>query len=136
MNLVNVMNQVAERLRTITSLAGRTYAYPKESVMPPAAIVAFPETYTYDETYGRGMDRLTLPVLIVVGKASARAAHGRLGPYVAGAGPSSVKQVLESGTYTAFDVVRVVSVEFDTVTIASTDYLGALFDLDVTGRGA
>jgi hypothetical protein len=50
-------------------------------------------------------------------------------------GASSVKQVLESGTYTAFDELRVTSVEFDVVSIANTDYLAAMFDLDITGSG-
>jgi hypothetical protein len=56
--------------------------------------------------------------------------------YCAGSGASSIKAVLEAGTYTAFDTVRVARVEFDVLTIGGTDYLAALFDLDIIGDGA
>jgi hypothetical protein len=55
---------------------------------------------------------------------------------VDGSGASSVKAVLESGTYTAFEAVRVTGGEFDTVTIGGTDYLAVAFDLDIVGRGS
>lgn len=134
MNLADVMDEIAERLDTITGL--RCFAYPPGSISPPAAIVSYPEDYTYDATYGRGMDRLTLPVVVVVGKVSDRSARDQMGAYVDGSGASSVKQVLESGAYTAFDTVRVTGVEFDTVPIAATDYLAATFDLDIAGSGS
>lgn len=136
MNLATVMDQVAARLRTIATLAGRTSEYPPDSVNPPAAIVSYPDEYMYDETFGRGMDRLMLPVVVVVGKVSDRSARNQLGAYVDGSGGSSVKQILESGSYTAFQTLRVADVNFDTVTIAGTNYIAALFILDITGKGA
>lgn len=134
MNLADVMQQVADRLDLIDGL--RVSGFPAPKVVPPAAIVSYPDTYDYDATYGRGMDRVTLPVVVVVGKASDRTARDRLGAYVDGSGPKSVKQVLESGTYAAFHTLRVVSVEFDVVTVGGTDYVAALFDLDIAGSGA
>lgn len=134
MDLADVMDEVAARLGTIAGL--RVHAHPPGSVTPPAAVVSYPDTYTFDETYGRGMDRMTLPVVVVVGKASDRAARDQLGVYVDGSGAASVKQVLESGTYTAFHTVRVVGAEFDVVTIAAVDYLAATFDLDIAGSGS
>lgn len=134
MNLADVMDQVAAQLDTITDL--RCYAYPPDVVYPPAAIVSYPDAYTFDETYGRGMDRLSLPVVLVVGKVSDRAARDELGAYADGSGSQSVKAVVEAGTYTAFDSVRVESVDFDVVTIAATDYMAALFSLDIVGTGA
>lgn len=134
MNLADVMQAVSDRLDTIDGL--RCFAYPPGTVSPPAAVVSYPDTYTYDETYGRGMDRLKLPVVVVVGKVSDRSARNQLGAYVDGSGAASVKAVLESGTYTAFDSVRVESVEFDVVTIAGTDYMAGLFTLDIAGSGA
>lgn len=134
MDLADVMDEVASRLDTITGL--RCFAYPPGTVNPPAAVVSYPDTYTYDETYGRGSDRLSLPVVVVVGKVSDRSARDQIGAYVDGSGARSVKAVLESGTYTAFDELRVVSVEFDVVTIGGTDYMAALFTLDILGSGS
>jgi len=134
MNLAAVMDAVAARLQTVSGL--RVFAYPPGSLTPPGAVVSYPETYVFDETYGRGMDRLKLPVVVVVGKVSDRAARDQLGAFCDGSGASSVKAVLESGTYTAFHTVRVESIEFDVVTIAAVDYMAALFDLDIAGSGS
>ncbi|MGH3735836.1 MAG: hypothetical protein ACRDT6_09485 [Micromonosporaceae bacterium] len=134
MDLGDAMDAVAARLDTIAGL--RVFAYPPPAVTPPAAIVSYPDELNFDETYGRGMDRLTLPVVVVVGKASDRSSRNLIAAYADGSGASSVKAVVESGTYTAFDTVRVMRAEFDIVRIAGTDYLAALFDLDIAGQGA
>lgn len=134
MNLADVMDEVADQLGAIGGL--RAYPYPVSTISPPAAIVSYPETYTYDETYGRGMDRLTLPVVVLVSLASDRAARDQLGQYVDGAGAKSVKQAVESGTYEAFDTARVQSVVFDAVTISAVEYLAATFSIDIAGEGA
>jgi hypothetical protein len=97
MNLADVMDAVGDRLDTIAGL--RVFAYPPGSVTPPAAVVSYPEGIEFDATYGRGSDRMTLPVVVVVGKASDRAARDKLGAYCDGSGASSVKAVLESGEY-------------------------------------
>lgn len=134
MNLASVMDAVADQIDTITGL--RVHAFPADNVTPPAAIVSYPETYTYDSTYGRGMDRIALPVVVVVGRVPDRTTRDLIGAYVNGSGASSLKEVLESGTYTAFDSVRVQDVEFDYVDIGGTNYLAAVFTLDIAGQGA
>jgi len=134
MDLANVMQAVSDRLDTIAGL--RCFAYPPPTLTPPGAVVSYPDTLTFDETYGRGMDRLRLPVVIVVGKVSDRAARDELGLFCNGSGAKSVKAVLESGTYSAFQTVRVMDIEFDVVTIAGVDYMAALFNLDIAGAGA
>lgn len=133
MNLAAVMDQISARLDTIADL--RCFAYPPDTLQPPAAVVSYPEDYTFDETYGRGSDRLSLPVVVVVGKVSDRTTRDRLGAYVNGSGASSVKAVVESGTYTGFSSPRVTNVEFDVVEIAGTNYMAALFNLDIFGPG-
>lgn len=132
--LNNVIDQIGTQLDTIAGL--RVYDYPADRIVPPAVIVAYPESITFDETYGRGMDRLTLPILLMVGKVSDRASRDALSVYVDGAGAKSVKAVVESGVYTAFHTVRVMNAEFDIVTVAGVDYAAALFDLDIVGSGA
>lgn len=129
------MQQIADQIDTITGL--RVRGYPADSITPPSALVTYPETYTYDATYGRGMDRIEeLPVAVLVGKVADRSTRDRITQYVNGSGPASIKAVIESGTYTAFHTVRVTGVTFDVVTIAAVDYLGATFTLDITGAGA
>jgi len=133
MNLADAMDEIATQVDTIDGL--RVYGWPVGSVTPPAAIMTYPGEYTFDATYGRGMDRLTLLLAVVVGRATERTARDLLGAYVDGSGASSIKAVVEAGTYTAFHTVRVVGVDFGEVTIAGTSYVGATFELDIAGQG-
>lgn len=134
MNLADVMDDVADRLGTITGL--RVWAWPGGAVTSPAAVVTYPSEYRYDETYGRGMDRMTLQVVVLVANPTARPTRDALGAYVDGSGASSVKAVLEGGTYTAFHSLRVVSVDFDMYEVAATKYAAAIFDIDIAGSGS
>jgi hypothetical protein len=134
MDLDDVMDAVAARLDTISGL--RCFAYPPDDVQPPAAIVSYPDDVTFDATYGRGMDRMTVPVWLVVSQNTDRTSRTALAAYCAGSGASSVKQVLESGTYTAFDTLRVTGIEFEWVEIGGTRYVAARFELDIAGTGA
>lgn len=130
----DVANELTTRLRTISGL--RVFGYPPATVTPPAAIVSYPERIDFDQTYGRGMDRIpSWPILVVVGKATDRTARDRIYDYAAATGSLSIKAVLEGGTYTSFDDVHVVSCEFDVVGIAGIDYISALFTVDIAGRG-
>ncbi len=134
MDLALVMQQVSDRLDTIDGL--RCFAYPTGTLSPPGAIVSYPDKIVFDDTYGRGMDRMDLPVVLVVGKPAERTTRDRLAIYCKGSGASSVKAVLESGVYTAFDTLRVVDIDFDTVNISGVDHMAALFTLDIAGQGA
>ena len=142
MNLVDVMDDLAARLNTIEGL--RVYAFPPDNVQPPAAVVNYPEAITYDGTFGRGMDRMTLPVMVMVGRASDRASRDQIAPYVEGSGVKSIKAVLEYEPaevdpiepYTAFDTVRVQGAEFDMVSVGDVPFLAATFSLDIAGQGA
>lgn len=133
MNLVDVMDALSDRLKTI---AGLRVFYPGEAISPPAAVVLFPDRIDYDATYKRGMDRMSLPVSLAVGRVNDRSARKQLAAYCDGSGAKSVKAVLESGIYTAFDNVRVESVEFDYVTHEAAVLAEALFTLDIAGSGA
>jgi len=119
MNLGEVMDAISTRLDSINGL--RCFAYPVPTVTPPAAVVSYPDTVTFDETYARGMDRMSLPVVVVVGRPTDRSTRDLLAAYCNGSGASSIKAVVESGTYSAFDVVRVEGIDFDVVTIGGVD---------------
>lgn len=134
MILADVMEEIATRLETIDGL--RAFGYPPDTLTPPAAVVSYPETYTFDDAYARGADRATVPIVVVVGRVSDRASRDAISAYLDGAGTRSLKQVLETGTYTAFDSLRLMSAEFDVVSIGGTDYLAATIDVDIVGRGA
>ena len=134
MNVGNVMDAIGTQLDTISGL--RVYDFPSELITPPAVVLAYPEEITYDETYGRGMDRMTLPVLVLVGKVDVRASRDTLVPYTNGTGSKSIKAVVEAGTYTAFHTVRVTRCDFDVVRVGGVDYASAMFTLDITGSGS
>jgi hypothetical protein len=135
MNLGSVMQEIADQLDTIADL--RVYGYPPDSVNAPAAIVTYPGELQFDGSYGRGMDRIPdLTVVVLVGKVSERTARDRIGQYCNGSGAASFKAVIEAGTYSEFDTVRVASVSFDVVAIAAVEYLAATFILDIAGQGA
>jgi hypothetical protein len=132
----DIMDEVAARLRLATSLAGRTFAYPPASVKAPAAVVTYPGEYNYDATYGRGMDRMTLEVVVVVGRPNERQTRDRITRYVDGSGPESVKALVDGSDYASCDSVRVTRAGFDLTVIGGTEYLAAIFSIDVAGRGA
>lgn len=134
MDIKLVMNEIAARLATINGL--QVFSYPASPVSPPAALLSYPASIDFDETYGRGMDRIRdLPLLIIEGRPTLIDTRDRIAAYTAGSGVRSVKAVLESGTYTTFDEIRVASAEFDVVSIAAVDYLAAIFALDIAGQG-
>ena len=135
MNLDAVAGELAAALKTITGL--RVPAWGVETIQPPAAVIALPERINYDATYGRGSDRIPdLAVVVLVGKPDQRTARKTIAAYADGSGTKSVKAKLEAYTYTTCDSVTVVWAEFDTARYAGTDYLAAIFHLDITGKGA
>ena len=133
MNELAVMKEVAAKLDTIAGL--RAFAFPPDTVTPPAAVVGDAEECVFDETFGRGMDRLTLPVWLVIGKTSDRGSRIEVSPYTAGSGAKSMKAAIQTKPYTAFDTVRVTGWTAEVITLAAVDYLARKFTLDIAGRG-
>jgi hypothetical protein len=134
MDLDAVMDQIASRVDTIAGL--RAFAFVPDKITPPSAVVAFPERVRFDETYKRGYDRVSLPIFVLVGRLTDRSARELLIAYCAGSGAKSIKAVVESGTYTAFDDLRVEGIDFNTYQAAGTEFVGAKFMLDIAGEGA
>lgn len=126
------MDAIGVRLATIPGL--RVYDYASDGASPPAAIVGLPEVIEYDTVMGRGADRVVIPVLVLVGKVSERAARDRIAPYVSGAGAQSIKAAVESGNSDlagSAHTVRVTTARIDFITISAIEYLGASFDVEV-----
>jgi hypothetical protein len=136
MNLSEVAEELTARLDTIEGL--RCFSYPVGSAVPPFAVVLNPDpgNLVYDATFGRGMDRMTLPLVVIGGRATERQAHKDIRAYCDGSGARSIKAVLESGTYESFHTIRVATAGVDGVKYAGNDVLAALFDIDITGQGS
>lgn len=128
--------ELAARLRRIPGLA--VFAHPVDTVVPPAAIVVYPDRVDYDTTYARGVDKITMPVVVVVGKTSdGRAVMDALSGYWDGAGSRSVKAALEAGGPVpgVLDDVQVPSAEQAEATIGGVEMLAAVFTAEITGSG-
>lgn len=133
MNVATLMDELGAALETIPGL--RVFPYSVDRVTPPAAIVGWPEPLTYDGTYGRGMDSLTLPIYVLVGRVDARSARDVLAAYLDGSGSGSVKAAIDGGTYTACDSARVATANVEALTSGGVEYIGAVFDVEITGSG-
>jgi hypothetical protein len=131
--ITEVMDELATRLRTIPVL--RVHEWPVGSAIPPAAIVAYPEEYRYDETYANGMESMTIHVVVLIGKPTDRSTRTALSDYLTVGGVSSVKLALESGVTTVFDDIRVADAVTDVYELAATQYLAAIFTCEITGQG-
>lgn len=134
MNITSVMNDLANAIKGISQMRG--VAYPVSQVSPPCGIVMWPEDYNFDSTYNRGIDQLSIPIVVVAGGVNDRTSAIRMAAYVSGTGSQSVKQAVEDFEATYWDSCRVTRVEFGTITIAGTEHLGATFFVDVIGQGA
>lgn len=131
LDLNAVMDALGARLVGVTGL--RVYDYAADAANPPAAIVSLPETVEYDVVAGRASDRVVIPVTVLVGRVSDRAARDQLAQYVSGTGASSVKSAIEGidGLGGVAHTVRVTDATINIVTIQAVDYLGASFNVEV-----
>lgn len=134
LDIAAIMDGLAAQLNTITGLRG--WAWPPGMIAPPAAIVAFPETITFDTTYGRGSDTIKLQVVVLVGPPTLRQSRDALTQYLNGSGSASVKETLEAGVYDTVDSLRVASADTDVYEQGGDKYLAAIFDIDIIGSGA
>lgn len=119
-----------------SGIAGlRVYDWLVDNAQIPAAMIGFPETYEFDASFNRGVDRLQIPVHVLVGRITDRSSRDNMAAFVDGSGPASIKQRLEEGTYAAFNSIRVANVTFQTVTLAGVELLAATFNVDIWGSG-
>lgn len=133
MILKSVMQDIGRRLDTINPL--RTQSYESDEINPPAAFVNLPSNIDYQTTYGSGVNAIRLEITILVSKSDARIRLEQIAPYADSEGAKSVAEVLETGTYIAFDSIQVLSSRFDVITIAGVDYLACIFQVEVIGSG-
>jgi hypothetical protein len=134
MNVTAVMEELATACDTIEGL--RVVPFDQVALTPPAALLSLPSNIDYDQSYGRGMDRLTLNLHVLVSQiGGGRTNTKAVSVYADGTGPKSVKKVLERHAYTSCDTVQVRRAEFLRVSMNGNIYLGVVFTLDITGQG-
>ncbi len=90
----DVMEGVAERLRTITGL--RVSFFTPDQVNPPHAAVGMPEVTNYHSTMGRGLCEMTLAVVLFVPGVDDRTGQAALGAYASAGGERSVVTAIEA----------------------------------------
>ncbi|MFG1800195.1 hypothetical protein ACGFI4_08480 [Micromonospora carbonacea] len=135
MNLDLVAEELRTALGTIDGLS--TPEWGVQRINPPAAMAALPDEVTYDMVYRRGGDRVPdWQVLVLIARPTQPEARRAIAAYADGSGAQSVKAAIEAHEYVACDVVTVTRAEFEVVTYAGTEYLAAVFHLDVVGKGA
>lgn len=134
MHIPDVMDDLGLALKAVQGV--RSYPYNIESVSPPAAVVVWPERIVYDETMARGMDRITIPIIVVVGQISQRSSRDQLAKFMAGSGPSSIKAAVERYPATSYHSARVTTVIPDSYDSGGVELLGASFEVDIIGEGA
>lgn len=133
----DVMDELAARLDTIAGL--NVLKFPAGTINAPAAVVGLPSEIVFDAAYGRGADKMTIPVLLLFGRPDTLSARDAFSAYASGSGPKSVKAVLEANP-TAYmsmdgDGLHVRDAETDVVMLGGTEYAAALFNVDVIGSG-
>lgn len=126
--LGSVMDELGLRLAAVPGL--RIFDFPPKSAQAPFAFVDLPRQIDYDASFGRGSDRFGIDVYVAVANQVDRAARDALALYC-GTGVGSVKDALE-GSKAQF-TARVQSVTFGTIQMASGDFLGAVFSVDIAG---
>lgn len=126
------------RLATVTNL--NAYArVPGTIVVPAALVIPGDPVVVYDSAMSRGVDDLHFVVRVLVQYADPETAEDALDAYLAGAGPSSIKTVLEADPHLGgvADFVEVPSVGgYGAYSYNDQRYLGVDFAVAVSVVGA
>jgi hypothetical protein len=136
-NIEAVHAEMAAKLRA-ADIGLNITTYQAENISPPAVLFDVPDRYLYSQLHGRGADLVTLPVMLLLGKASARSARTKAHAFATSGGPQSIKVILDNTTtnvYDSCDAVTVRECEIDNIEVASVVYLGIVFKVDIFGPG-
>lgn len=132
MDVEAVIIEVAARLDTIDGLDVFD-VIPRKLARTPAAIIAWPESIVFDTGGRRSTDTLMLPIVVCLSQNVPRVGRRELGGFASGAGPTSVKAVLESGSYEQIRGIIVKDGLFDLVSFGGIEYIAVVFTADVKG---
>lgn len=129
MQLGPLMDEVAVCMRQVSGL--HVFAWPTGRVTPPAAVVNYPTSISYQ--VDRASYRISLPLVLAFGRPTDPGTRDVLAAYVNGSGPSSVRRLVDDYAWTSCDSVTAKEADIDIVTVANVEYLAAVFGLDIIG---
>lgn len=135
MDIAAVRAALAEAASTVAGLA--CHGYMPDDITEPALCVGEVEI-AYDQTYGRGMDRLTVTCYVFASRADDVSGQRLIDGYLAGSGPASLKAAIEADRVLggACHDVRVASAEgYGTYDYGAVKYVGAKITVHITGPG-
>lgn len=127
------MDEVGVALDTIPGI--EVYPRPMLKVKTPCVVVSYPDEMNMRTSYGRGTARMSLPIVVMVGRPTDRSTRDRITKYAAGSGPESVTRIMDAYAWTTCDSVTVTDIDFDVVSMGDVPYLAAAFTLDIIGPG-
>lgn len=125
-NLTNTMDGLAA-LALTSGLPNNVYAFPVPNITTPCTVIGYPTQIDFDLTFGRGSDRASLPVWVVVGTTGNKDARDRLSAILADT--SSIKSAFDGNQ--SFGSVRVVDARITEITVGAINYLAVEFTIDV-----
>ena len=109
----------------------KTYAYPLRELRPGDACVGYPTTLDFDQTFGRGMDRVVFPVFVMCGPPHERATRVTVSGLITD-GASDVKDVVEGNLGGVVSSVRVTDCAIELVNYpGDAQVVTARFDCEV-----
>lgn len=132
MDIDAVIVEIADQLRTIDGLEVFD-EIPGKLAKTPAAVVAWPESITFDAGGRRSTDTLMIPVVVCLSRNVPRVGRRELGGFASGSGVRSVKTVLEGGVYATIRGIIVGDGLFDVVAFGGTEYIAVVFTANVKG---
>jgi hypothetical protein len=112
------------------------FPHPVPSIAGPAVIASYPASMSFTGVYARGMDRWTdVPLIIVWGRPTSMDVLEQVTRWTDGADDQSIVACLEARTWETCSAVTCTNADFDVLSIGGTDYLCAIFELDIVGSG-
>lgn len=111
----------------------RSFGFPNEDANPGDAIVGYPETITFDLTFGRGADRATFPVWVICGLPQDTTTRAFISTLLLGS--SDIKDAVDGGDTIPGATVRVADAAIDRVALGPEGnrlwHLSVRFNVDV-----
>jgi hypothetical protein len=120
-----ITDGIATRVRTITSLQYRTYAFGKDFVDPPAVVVVpAPGEFLHETSLGGGSYDATFLIKLLIGAATDRPAQDQLSDYMDTSGASSIKTAVDGtlGGVVAYAYVSQIQ------SIGDVEWAGMVYD--------